>query len=149
MIFILWSKYMQMLRLHEAQIAKNRLRGSGEITTALSGKADHQQPSLTKHLLSSHSHFYLISFTFDELYVREYRRSLWTFITIYLFIYLFLNNASRIPFFKVIFFWTICLIPEATQDQAGCSSGQPGLAVGDPAHSRGVEIKWSLTFFSI
>jgi len=25
------------------------------------------------------------------------------------------------------------------QGQAGCGSGQPGLVVGDPAHSRGVE----------
>ena len=26
------------------------------------------------------------------------------------------------------------------QGQAGCGSGQPGLVVGNPAHSRGVEI---------
>ncbi|HCQ5230334.1 TPA: hypothetical protein OLB85_003739 [Acinetobacter baumannii] len=25
-------------------------------------------------------------------------------------------------------------------DAAGCGSGQPGLAVGDPAHSRGLEL---------
>jgi len=30
------------------------------------------------------------------------------------------------------------------QGQAGCSSGQPGLVVGGPAHSRGVETQWSL-----
>jgi len=30
------------------------------------------------------------------------------------------------------------------QDQAGCVSGQPGLVVGDPAHSKGVETRWSL-----
>jgi len=32
-----------------------------------------------------------------------------------------------------------CPIPGGIQDQAGCGSGQPGLVVGDPAHSRGVE----------
>ena len=30
-------------------------------------------------------------------------------------------------------------IPGGIQGQAGCGSGQPGLVVGDPAHSRGVE----------
>ena len=34
-----------------------------------------------------------------------------------------------------------CPIPEGIQGQAGCSSGQPGLVVGDPAHSRGVETR--------
>jgi len=29
-----------------------------------------------------------------------------------------------------------CPIPGGTQGQAGCGSGQPGLLVGDPAHSR-------------
>jgi len=29
--------------------------------------------------------------------------------------------------------------PGGIQDQAGCGSGQPGLVVVDPAHSRGVE----------
>ena len=32
-----------------------------------------------------------------------------------------------------------CPIPGGIQGQAGCGSGQPGLVVGDPAHSRGVE----------
>jgi len=32
--------------------------------------------------------------------------------------------------------------------QAGCGSGQHGLVVGDPAHSRGVEARWSLWSFS-
>ena len=32
-----------------------------------------------------------------------------------------------------------CPIPEGIQDQAGCGSGQPGLLVGDPAHSRGLK----------
>ena len=27
------------------------------------------------------------------------------------------------------------------EGQAGCGSGQPGLVVGDPAHSRGVETR--------
>ena len=31
-----------------------------------------------------------------------------------------------------------CPIPGGIQGQAGCGSGQPGLLVGDPAHSRGV-----------
>ena len=30
-------------------------------------------------------------------------------------------------------------IPGGIQGQAGCGSGQPGLVVGDPAHSSGVE----------
>jgi len=30
-------------------------------------------------------------------------------------------------------------IPGGIQGQAGCGSGQPGLVVGGPAHSRGVE----------
>ena len=34
-----------------------------------------------------------------------------------------------------------CPIPAGIQGQAGCGSGQPGLAVGDPAHSRGVETR--------
>jgi len=29
---------------------------------------------------------------------------------------------------------------EGIQGQAGCGSGQPGLLVGDPAHSRGLEL---------
>jgi len=29
------------------------------------------------------------------------------------------------------------LIPGGIPGQAGCGSGQPGLVVGDPAHSRG------------
>jgi len=33
-----------------------------------------------------------------------------------------------------------CPIPAGIQGQAGCGSGQPGLLVGDPAHSRGVEL---------
>ena len=32
--------------------------------------------------------------------------------------------------------------------QAGCGSGQPGRVVGDPAHGRGVETRWSLWSFS-
>jgi len=32
-----------------------------------------------------------------------------------------------------------CPIPGGIQGQAGCGSGQPGLLVGDPAHSRGIE----------
>jgi len=39
-------------------------------------------------------------------------------------------------------------IPGGTQGQVGCGSGQPGLVVGDPAHSRGVETGWSLWSFS-
>ena len=31
-------------------------------------------------------------------------------------------------------------MPRDTQGQAGCGSGQPGLLVGDPAHSRGLEL---------
>ena len=33
-----------------------------------------------------------------------------------------------------------CSIPAGIQGQAGCGSGQPGLLVGDPAHSRGLEL---------
>ena len=32
-----------------------------------------------------------------------------------------------------------CPIPGGIQGQAGCGSGQPGLVVGHPAHSREVE----------
>jgi len=32
-----------------------------------------------------------------------------------------------------------CPIPGGIHGQAGCGSGQPGLLVGDSAHSRGVE----------
>ena len=41
-----------------------------------------------------------------------------------------------------------CPIPGGIQGQAGCGSGQRGLMVGDPAHSRGIEIGWSLWSFS-
>ena len=34
-----------------------------------------------------------------------------------------------------------CPIPGGIQGQAGCGSGQPGLMVGSPAHSRGVETR--------
>jgi len=34
-----------------------------------------------------------------------------------------------------------CPIPGGIQGQAGCGSGQPDLAVSDPAHGRGVETK--------
>ena len=34
-----------------------------------------------------------------------------------------------------------CPIPGGIQGQAGCGSGQPGLVAGNPAHSRGVEIR--------
>ena len=37
-----------------------------------------------------------------------------------------------------------CPIPGGIQGQAGCGFGQPGLMVGNPAHSRGVETQWSL-----
>ena len=33
-----------------------------------------------------------------------------------------------------------CPIPGCTQGQAGCGSGQSGLLVGDPVHSRGLEL---------
>ena len=35
-----------------------------------------------------------------------------------------------------------CPVAGRIQGQAGCGSGQPGLVVGDPAHSRGVETRW-------
>ena len=34
-----------------------------------------------------------------------------------------------------------CTVTEDIQGQAGCSSGQPGLVVDDPAYSRGVETR--------
>jgi len=33
-----------------------------------------------------------------------------------------------------------CPIPGDIQGQAGCGSGQPGLVVGNPAHSRGLKL---------
>ena len=41
-----------------------------------------------------------------------------------------------------------CSIPGGIQGQAVCGSWQPGLVVGDTAHSRGVETRWSLWSFS-
>ena len=35
----------------------------------------------------------------------------------------------------------VCPIPGGIQVKAGCGSGQPGLVVGDPAQSRGVETR--------
>jgi len=34
-----------------------------------------------------------------------------------------------------------CPIPGGIQGQVGCGSGQPGLVIGDPAHSRRIEIQ--------
>jgi len=45
-------------------------------------------------------------------------------------------------------FFCGCPIPGGIQGQAGCSSGQPDLVVGNPAHGRGVETQWSLWSFS-
>ena len=33
-----------------------------------------------------------------------------------------------------------CPIPGGIQGQAGCGSGQPGIVIGDPAHSRGLKL---------
>ena len=41
-----------------------------------------------------------------------------------------------------------CPIPGGIQGQAGCGSGQPGLVVGDPAHSRGLELMSIVGFFN-
>ena len=41
-----------------------------------------------------------------------------------------------------------CPITGGFQGQAGCGSGQLGLVVGDPAHCREVETRWSLRSFS-
>jgi len=41
-----------------------------------------------------------------------------------------------------------CPIPGGIEGQAGCGSEQPGLVAGDPAHSRGVETRWTLWSFS-
>ena len=41
-----------------------------------------------------------------------------------------------------------CPLPGGIQGQTGCGSGQPGLVVGDPAHSRGVETRGSSWSFS-
>ena len=47
---------------------------------------------------------------------------------------------------RVVMHWTGCPrrcgcpIPTGIQGHAGCGSGQPGLVVGDPAHSRGLEL---------
>ena len=43
-------------------------------------------------------------------------------------------------FFISLLFGNISPIPGGIQGQAGCGSGQPGLLVGDPAHSRGLEL---------
>ena len=77
-----------------------------------------------------------------------------------------LANFIRLNYVvKIIQIWTIsprggdaleqaaqggcgCPIPGGIQGQAECGSGQPGLVVGDSAHSRGVETGWSLWSFS-
>jgi len=41
-----------------------------------------------------------------------------------------------------------CPIPAGIQGQAGCGSGQPGLLVGDPAHSRGLELMSTVVLFN-
>ena len=52
---------------------------------------------------------------------------------------------------RVVTHWNIysqkggrCPMPGGIQGQDGCGSGQPGLLVGNPTHSRGVETTWSL-----
>jgi len=42
----------------------------------------------------------------------------------------------------------IAPIPAGIQGQAGCGSGQPGLVVGDPAHSRGLELMIIVVLFN-
>ena len=41
-----------------------------------------------------------------------------------------------------------CPIPAGIQGQAGCGSGQPGLLVGHPAHSRGLELMSTVGLFN-
>ena len=41
-----------------------------------------------------------------------------------------------------------CPIPEAIQGWAGCDSEQPGLVVGDPAHSRGLKLDIIVVLFN-
>jgi len=41
-----------------------------------------------------------------------------------------------------------CPIPAGIQGQAGCGSGQPGVLVGDPAHSRGLELMSMVGLFN-
>jgi len=41
-----------------------------------------------------------------------------------------------------------CPIPGGIQGQAGCGSEQPGLVVGDPAHSRGLELMSIVVLFN-
>ena len=41
-----------------------------------------------------------------------------------------------------------CPSPGGIQGQAACGTGHFGLVVVDPAHSRGVESRWSLWSFS-
>jgi len=48
-----------------------------------------------------------------------------------------LVNCDQIPSQTCLWRGVACLIPEGIQGQAGCGSGQPGLVVGNPAHSRG------------
>ena len=52
-------------------------------------------------------------------------------------------RKQRYPFRNLRGIWWVHTsfqpIPGGIQGQAGCGSGQPGLLVGDPAHSRGLE----------
>ena len=76
-----------------------------------------------------------------------------------LFIYLFIVKHAAYSVFVWLFqnsalhFQILCIFNKLKNVflslcQAGCGSGQPDLVVGDPAHSRGVETRWSLWSFS-
>ena len=41
-----------------------------------------------------------------------------------------------------------CPIPGGIQGQAGCGSGQPGLVVDNPAHSRGLKLMIIVVLFN-
>ena len=49
------------------------------------------------------------------------------------------NSISHTVSLQKLYNLAQCSIPGGIQGQAGCGSGQPGLLVGDPAHSRGLE----------
>ena len=52
----------------------------------------------------------------------------------------FVNSIQHFEPRTTIMFKLLCLLClGGIQSQAGCGSGQPGLVIGDPAHSSGVE----------
>ena len=73
------------------------------------------------YLLSTNSYFVILAIL--------------AFILVFFFFFFFLFFFF-FPFFPM----KAIIFPGGIQGQAGCGSGQPGLVVGDPAHSKGLKL---------